>query len=298
MVKRGVFVFVVLVLFLLALISLAENETLDFRWSEEALLVNQSLAEARQNLQEIQEAGLPIIRYNDTLDQAEIIYQVKLNGELNGIRQDYSTVSGLMDDLRELKNNIFKSADELSALKLQLEGLSGVDLAPIEELYQQAEAEFKTERYEACLDFIDQTTKKISEQKAVTAKLKVFYEATSRTLGGFFKKWWLELLITITIIAVVILLTYNQMIMLWIKERIVSLERRKKSVRNLIAKTQEEYFEKGTMSDDNYRIKVNKYGQYIRDINRQLSILREDLLFRKAKKSNFVLLKEWVRNSR
>jgi hypothetical protein len=48
-------------------------------------------------------------------------------------------------------------------------------------------------------------------------------------------------------------------------------------LQELIARTQRDYFEKGNIGEDTYNIRINRFGEMIRDINRQVPLIREQL---------------------
>jgi len=64
------------------------------------------------------------------------------------------------------------------------------------------------------------------------------------------------------------------------------LEIRKDSIRNLTAKTQQDYFEKQDLSEITYKTRITKYAELIRDINRQIPLLNEKLELKLKKKKD------------
>ena len=71
------------------------------------------------------------------------------------------------------------------------------------------------------------------------------------------------------------------------------MERRRENITRLISEAQKQYFEKGEMSEIRYYVRTKKYAELIRDINRQIPLLKEKLIlntgmkmFKKIKKEN------------
>jgi hypothetical protein len=61
------------------------------------------------------------------------------------------------------------------------------------------------------------------------------------------------------------------------KGKINHLNKEKEVVYNLIKELQKDYFEKQKIAENSYKIKIKKYGEIIRDINRQIPLLQAEL---------------------
>jgi len=81
-----------------------------------------------------------------------------------------------------------------------------------------------------------------------------------------------------------VFLAHNEISRILIRRKIAFSERRKVAIRNLIAKIQKEYFGQGKVGSKNYHIRMKKYGELIRDINRQIPLLREQLIIKSDEK--------------
>ncbi|MFQ5647715.1 MAG: hypothetical protein ACE5FW_00600 [Candidatus Aenigmatarchaeota archaeon] len=252
--------------------------------SEEALKVQNAVELAEQDMQELQKAGLPVIRYNDTLFLAKQMYEAQLILEEAGAVPDYSLVQEHINELAGIKQKAFRALDELKALELTINQTVGIDLAPVLEIYAQSRDAFDAERYEECLELAEKTYEKISEMEALETKIRAFYEATSRGISEFLAVWWKEILVTLTALVLAVVLTYNRLMMFLIRKRIEGLEQRKESIRKLVAKTQQGYFESRKISEATYHTRIKKFGEIIRDINRQIPLLKEELAMREKRK--------------
>ena len=270
------FVFILLLFIIFIPYSLAiSNETAE---------IQNILKIAEKDMEEMINDGIAVTRYNDTLISAKKIYEAQLTLERAGGKPDYSLVYEKLDELKNIKKNAYKALDELKALELTINQTKGIDLSPVLEIYQEAKGEFRAERYERCLELTDKAYNKISELEAWQTKVKVFYEATSRSILTFLKENWKEISITLIVIFTTIVLSYNRVMCWRINKKIESLKRRRESIEKLIAKTQREYFEKGKISETAYHIRIKKYSEMIRDINRQIPLLKEELSIRRKRK--------------
>lgn len=245
--------------------------------SDEAGRTRAALDSARRDMADMASHNLSTTRYGDTLSIAEQLYEAQLALETDGGEPNYILVKEKIDELAELKMLAYRTLDELAALETSLNQTSVTDLGPALTLYAQARGEFEVERYEESLKRIDQAYAKISELEALQTKVKAFYEATSRTVANFLSENWRMIVGAIAVVAIVAILGYGWFTRLIIKRKIMDLELRKESVRGLMADAQKEFFERGETSEASYQIKMKKYGELLRDINRQIPLLNEEL---------------------
>ena len=61
----------------------------------------------------------------------------------------------------------------------------------------------------------------------------------------------------------------------------------KKAINGLIKEMQSNYFKTKKMSETEYNIKLKKYDELLRDIDRQVMVLREKMLKRNKAKEKF-----------
>jgi len=252
--------------------------------SEEALNINNSLSLAEKDMEKMMNKDIPITRYSDTLILTKQMYEAQLFLENTSKDPDYSLVQKKIEELKEIKQNAFTASDELKALEIIISQIKEIDLAPILEIYQEARNEFYSERYEECLELIDETYEKISELEALQTKLKAFYEATSRSFINFIKEQWIALSFGISGSLFAFAFTYNRFMSWAIKKMIENLEKRRESIKKLIKKTQKAFFQDGSISGSTYHIRIKKYAEMIRDINRQIPLLKEELKIKKTRR--------------
>ena len=282
--KKTVLLVLLLVLFSVSSLAAAEKTIVEkIILSEQAKTIHTSLQQAETEMQSLQDKGLPITRYNDTLFLAKQIYDSQVYSEKSGGKADYGIVETKLTELAEIKRQAFLALDELKALELAINQTTDIDTKPVLEIYQVAQTNFKEERYEESLEYVNKAYEKISELEALDTKVKALYDATTRSIGNFFKNNWKIISIICGAVLLFVLLVYNRFTHWRIIRQIESLEQRKKSITELIAKTQRDYLNKGKISETDYKIRTKKYGEMIRDINRQIPLLNEALALRKKK---------------
>lgn len=252
--------------------------------SLEAQQINSSLSLLEKDMEKMAAEGFRINRYNDTLTEAYQLFEIQAALEKNGMETDYTRLYDKIGALTELKQNAYQAMDELKALELAINQSKIANLSLVLEIYDNAESELNSERYENCILAIDKAYKKMSELEAIQTKLKAFYEATSRGVWNFIKERW-EIILAVTVLVIVLyLITYPKIKVKVLSVKIDRLERRKVAITNLIAKTQKDYFEEGKIPETVYLIRTKKYSEMIRDINRQIPLLREEIELTKKKR--------------
>jgi len=278
--KRGI-----CLVFIILLVSLGFVVAL----SPEAISVGQNLEKAKTDMQELQNKDFNVIRYNDTLITTQEIYGAKLELESQGDIVDYSNVMNYIEELSNIKQLAIKTFDELQVLKLTIEesryinGIEEVDL-----IYIEAEEAFRQERYEDSLELIDQTYEKLSEIEAVDTKIKATYEAARRGFVNLIKDNWKEIGIGFLVLIILYFLFHRRIEIKIVNKKIARLERQKESIKTLMSKTQGSYFNKGDMDDNTYQIRMKRYAEITRDLNRQIPLLKERLarVSKKASSNN------------
>ena len=279
---------------LLSIASSAENNTL----SDEVISLGKDLNLARQDMSEMIESGFNILRFNDTLTLAEQIYLAQNILSSTGGKTDYLLVENKIEELKTLKEYAYTAMDELNTLELSINQTKDIDLEPVKEIYNNAKTALLDERYEETITLVEDAYEKISELKSFKEKLDAFSDATSQGIIDHLKaenvvvslalnknvqNW--QIYLTLTIIIILSLLWAHSKITIFIlKIKISHLESRKDSIRELVARTQTEYFESGKISEATYRTRTKKYGELVRDINRQIPLLREEVQMRARKK--------------
>ncbi|MCK5023781.1 MAG: hypothetical protein KAS04_06400, partial [Candidatus Aenigmarchaeota archaeon] len=245
---------------------------------DESLDVKNALWNANSDLQIMKDAGLSTVRYNDLLMFTEQIYNIQYTIEKEGGNSDYSEFYKKINELQKMKFNAFKAMDELDALELTMNQIDGIDISEAENIYNESKTEFLSERYEKSMDLVNDAYEKISELESVETRIAVFYEATSRNITSLISNSWKEILIAIGAIVFAFFMLKKPIKRKLIKRKIKELVIRKETLKDMISKTQREYFDRGELSESNYHIRTRKYSDMIREINRQIPLLKEELV--------------------
>ena len=238
------------------------------------------LNESKQIMDNMINDNFSIIRINDSLRQLYSLYDAQyiLKGKKD--KYDFSIVLPYCNDIKNVSINAYDSRDLYQALKKFYAEYVTKDMntSSIDKIMNDIESEIKNERYEKVKPLVDQGYQEIINVKTSTTTLNLFYKSTTRNIKDFFLENWL-IIIIVLLILLILFFIYKKTISRWlIMRKISNFEIRKNTLKELIMKTQKDYFEKGNMSDSNYAIRTKKFAELIRDIDRQIPLLKEDLM--------------------
>ncbi len=239
------------------------------------------LNESRQILLELQSEGFSVQRVNDSLKQLESLFNAQKTIKEKKEKHDFSVVFPYCEEIKEIREKAFISKDELEGLKRFyaefLEG-TGINTSSVDKIINEIEAEIKNERYEKVPDLTDEAYNEILNLRSSQTAFKLFYEATSNSIEKFLYKNW-KFFSGFIFMAVLLFLIYHSALRKMILMRkLERLELRKKTLKNLIMKTQKDYFTYGKISEGTFNIRTKKLAELIRDIDRQIPLLKEEMM--------------------
>ncbi|MBU4456429.1 MAG: hypothetical protein KKA65_02915, partial [Nanoarchaeota archaeon] len=143
------------------------------------------------------------------------------------------------------------------------------------ELFNKAQEEFLSERYENIPDIIEEAYKTISEESALDTRIKTFYLLSTATIINFFKINWKEIVSIIWILIILYWLLNKKIRIMFIDRKIKNAKLEITVLKNLIKRTQEEYFHLFNIPEELYFIRVEKFSEFIRNLNSRLPLLME-----------------------
>jgi len=267
--KTKKFIFILSFIFLLiTLPGIVNADALDH--NKTTIALNQS----RIDLQEMIDAGFNVLRVNDTLSQAEQLFNAQYALQISGGTPDYSLILERTEKITELRKQAEEISDELKALGARLNNVNAESEAF--SIFNEAKEEFADERYDMVIDLVEEAYTKIGEEQALKTRFRAIYVASTKTVFDFFEKRWKEIISIITIIILVYLLFRKKVAILLINKKIVNLSFEKEVLGKLIKKSQYEYFHLFKIPEELYHIRIEKFGELIRSIDRQIPILLEE----------------------
>ncbi|MBI2584209.1 MAG: hypothetical protein HYW25_06060 [Candidatus Aenigmarchaeota archaeon] len=264
--------------------------------SEDAKKASIAVEDASAAVQEMIDEGISTQRVEDILSEARIILEVQTQQEGNGSSPDFSGIIKKTQEIISIKDHAFKTDDELKALHLSIEeSRTRIDVSGAERLFEEASTEFRDERYDRADQLIEASYSKLFELEARSTTAAALYDAATATVGNFFSTFWKEILVLIAILSMLFLVSYKQISIYRLRRKMMKLELEKASLEKLIQRTQRDYFEKGNLPESTYTIRIKKFGDLIRDINRQVPLLKEQIEHKKGKRPGKLIYEKRLR---
>lgn len=253
---------------------------------------------SRKILIELGNENFSVLRINNTLIQAENIFDAQSILKQKRKDTDFSLVLSYCVDMQSIKEKAFEARDEFIALKKFYYELDVEDMntSSIDKIIFEIEDEIKTERYEKVKPLIDETYEEIINVRADYTTFNIFYRTVTRNLKQFLYENWFYIVSGFAVLIILFFIYKNTFYQGIIKWKVHKLNVRKKTLKGLIKTTQYEYFNQGKMSQGIYNIKIKKFAELIRDIDRQIPLLQERLfkILKKEKKLKKVLKKNEI----
>jgi len=263
---------------LVLLLIIFYTTLVDARLSNESLTAKDSLIQSEKDIFDMVNRNISIKRVNETYQEAWQFYTAQFALDEKGGRANYDLVMKYTLDISNIKKFAIEANDEL---KIFNENYGDVkketNLSDMDQEYNQIILSFKEERFEDTLVLIKKGYDKISEIQSSQTAVNAVYSATAKTLKNFFIKNWLRIIIIIFILLVVFIIFHSALNKLMTRIRLNNLIVQKRAIKGLIKDIQESYFKKRSMSEAEYTIKLKKYEELTRDIDRQIMILKEEI---------------------
>lgn len=240
--------------------------------------VIQCIYESRSLMNILENEQFSTLRIDNIIKEAETILQVQEALVKAGRNEDYSRIFFLCNEVSNLKILAFQLKDEIKVLRdFYGESSKGIDTEGIELLFLEIEKEMTNERYELVHGLIERTYSEIILAQSQATTLNVFYDVTTKGLKRFFIDRWKEFSIGAVAFILLILLLKKPVEKARLRRAIREIEIRRQSLKEMITENQDLYFNKGKISEESFTIKNKKLAEIIRDVDRQISILREQL---------------------
>jgi hypothetical protein len=242
-------------------------------------IAEQCLVESNQTIFDLTSYNISLTRFNDSYSQASNLYEAQVIIEGRKGKVNYGGVISYCDEIASLKITAVEALDFYKVfLVFYNENIdANMNASSVEAVINQINSEISGERYENVLPLIDRGYEEISSVKSEQTALALAYGAAAKGIGGFVKDNWIWLL-SIVIFLIVFYLAYRVKIAIWMLNRkLSSLLLRKDTLKRLMSEAQRDYFQYGKIPESEYRIKIKNFGELVRDIDRQIPLIQQDI---------------------
>ena len=254
--------------------------------SNESIQAKEALAQAERDIFEMIDKNISINRVNETYQEALQLYSAQSALEEKGSKANYKLIIEYASKISSIKKTALEANDNLKIfIETFEEAEKDTNFSGMQEEYNQVIISFDEERFEDTLKLINQGYDRISEIQSSQTALNSFYLATSKTIKNFFKENWLRIIIILSLTLFFVLIFWNNLKKLRMRMKFNHLMTQKKAVNTLIQNMQKSYFKTKKLSETEYDIKLKKFKELIRDIDRQIMVLKEEVFKQKIKKN-------------
>jgi len=253
--------------------------------SNESIQAKESLAQAEKGIFEMMEKNISIDRVNETYQEALQLYSAQFALEEKGSKANYKLIIEYASEIGSIKENALEANDKLKIfVETYQNAEKTTNLSEMQDDYNNILASFQDERFEDTPTLINQGYDRISEIQSSQTALNSFYLATSSTIKNFFRENWLRILIILSLTLFFVLIFWNNLKKLRMRMKFNHLMTQKKALNTLIQNIQKSYFKTKKLSKTEYTIKLKKFKELIRDIDRQIMVLKEEMFKTKRRK--------------
>ena len=253
--------------------------------SNESVQAKTQLAQAKKAIDKMVELNIPTKRVNETYHEAEQVYEAQIALERMRKKADYSVIAKNVNKIISIKQTAVQASDELKIfMKFYNESSRKTNLSEMQNDYNLIISSFNGERFGETSKRIKQGYERISELEYSQTTVNAFKSATSRTLKNFFKKNWLKFLIIVSATTILLIIFKTSIKIILIRRKEKNLKLKKIIIEGLIKDTQRDYFKTNKISQLQYETRLNKFEEIIRDINRELPLLNEEISMIQSKK--------------
>jgi hypothetical protein len=279
----GIFLFILIGFFLFLIQNISASDSV-FKPSNESIQAKHAIDQAKKDINEMISKDIPTKRADESYQEALQIYSGQIALEEKDGNANYDLVMKDALEVSSIKKSALEAKDELEVFMRAYEkAQKNANLSAMQDDYNQIISSFSDERFEDTLNLINKGYNRISEIQSSQTAVKMIYLTTSGTIKNFFAKYGLKLLIIIIIVLILTVIFWNTIVKLRMKIKLNNFIIQKKAINGLIKEMQKNYFKTKKMSETEYNVKLKKYEELIRDIDRQVMVLKEEM-FKRDKK--------------
>ncbi|MCX6770840.1 MAG: hypothetical protein NTX79_02180 [Candidatus Micrarchaeota archaeon] len=236
------------------------------------------LLAANASIAKMRNAGLPSQNAMDTYMLAKQWFGGQEAIELSGGRPNYGFALQKITEINDLEQGTYQVNDDLKALAERISTAdSGANLTSTKALVADAAQEFRDGRIDKAKALIIQAYDEVTNAEFQAVHSRTIGESARRTIENFLADNWKTIVNLAAAALILFFLFQKQIRKALVSARLKSLIRERAVIESMLKSLQKEYFEKKSVTELTYRVKTKKYGDIIRNINRQLPLLKEQL---------------------
>jgi hypothetical protein len=273
---------IIMCIFLIALanyVSALATSSASLNKTEAEAKAFSCLNSSESTMELMKNENFSIRRVNDSYKEAKNAYETQIVLKEKNKSTDFSKVISLCGEIAKIYENAINARDEFFAFSKYYKSSfeKTANTSSVDVIVAEIKDEIANERYENVQPLIDKAYSEIINIRSSQTTLNLFYETTTNSVKKILIKNWKAIAISLSVVLVLFLIYRIEIKKLLIHRRIKKLELRKKTIRELIMQTQKAYFSFGAISEGAYNIRTKKFAELMRDLDRQIPILQEEL---------------------
>ncbi|MCX6803606.1 MAG: hypothetical protein NTY48_03470 [Candidatus Diapherotrites archaeon] len=246
-----------------------------------------SLDSSKEVIDRMTASGIPTERVLDIILVARDDFDSAILRASQDLKDpDFTAFNLKMKEFRDTTDLAFGAHDELLALRVRIDKAAKEvpDISSVNDLYDQAAKELSDQRFDRVMALIEKADEKIIDLTSIQTRTEAIYDAAASNMSGFVRTYWIQLALVIGIPVLLFLIFRKRIKQYRLKSKIDALELEVTVLKDEIKRAQEEYFSKGKMPEGTFNIRVSVFGEMIRDLTRDIAMLKEESEKLKSKK--------------
>jgi len=277
--KKVIISSVLFLALVLTLLTLTNTSVALVAPSNESQLAITNLESAQNCLSEMQTREIPIQRVDASLQEATQIYSAQIALENLGKKADYTTVNNLASQVCEINKIAIEAQDQLQIfVEAYREASLSTNLSEMEAEYQDTLRSFDEERFEDTIQLVNQGYLTLSEIQASQTAARLFAETVGRGIKNFLRNNWVWLSVATVVVILLLIIFWKTLRRARYRLKLYKLSNQKSALYGLIKKLQAGYFTNKTISETEFNVKLTRFKEMIRDIDRQIPMIKEQIL--------------------
>ncbi|MEM4633948.1 MAG: hypothetical protein QW275_02215 [Candidatus Anstonellaceae archaeon] len=255
----------------------AQTENISFSYSEQHRKATGLLEKANSTINKLKEMKVPHLSAYDQYLLALQWFKGQEAIEMVGGKADYEFVEKKVKEIEAIEKSALRANDELNALEQRIAHADpDANLSQAIEIQNEAKREFEDERFSNVISLAERAHQKIAEAEIEAVRSRTLVDVARRNLEDFIRENWQKIVLLAFGVSMLLFLFRRQIRIINIKMKINALKTEKAVLENMIKTTQKNYFD-GKINEMSYKIKSRKFSDMIRDINRKIPLLEEEL---------------------
>lgn len=218
---------------------------------------------------EFKEAELNHLRIDDLITLIDTSYSMNA---------DFETIMQKCEEVNKVKKMAYDMQDRIGAMNLFYEETFEEPVEHIDKMIDEVYSDFNDEQYELIEDKVDKIYNEIIDYKSSQTAVKIFYDSTRNQVIYFLEVNYKNILIVVGSILFLFLIFRRRIKIIKRKRKIGKIELRKEVLKELIKKTQADYFRKNKISSGLYEIRLKKFSEMVRDLDKDVLTIKEELM--------------------